>query len=145
MKVGFGLLTVLLVSGAVQATDLDVRVDNLQSAKGQVIIELLNQHMYESEDDLEALQTVVLDTQMPSVHHIFRELPPGDYAIQVIHDMNDNYDLDFNVFTGPSEPLGLSRIKRVDLENLPDWQRIKFSLQDLVIRSQPVVMTVTLN
>ncbi|WP_261843072.1 DUF2141 domain-containing protein [Aliamphritea ceti] len=145
MKAGLGWLMAILMSGAVQATDLEVRVDNLQSTKGQVIIELVNQQMYESEADLEALYSVVLETRVPSVQHIFRELPPGDYAIQVIHDLNSNYDLDFNVFTGPSEPLGLSRIKRVELENLPDWQRIKFSLQDLVIRSQPVVMTVTLN
>ena len=145
MKAVTGLLMAGVLCGAVQAADLRVNVENLQSAKGKVIIELVNRQMYESEDDPAVLRSRVLQPRVPAVSYTFTELPPGEYALQVVHDLNSNHDFDFNVFTGPSEPFGLSRIRWVKAENMPDWQQVKFTLQAQVFSARPMMMTVMLN
>ncbi|WP_315981853.1 hypothetical protein [Aliamphritea spongicola] len=50
------------MTGAVQAADLRVNVENLQSDKGKVIIKLVNRHMYEAEDDAAVLQSRIIAT-----------------------------------------------------------------------------------
>ena len=42
----------------------------------------------------------------------FEGLPPGDYAIAVVHDENGNGKLDFGLFRIPKEGLGASRDAR---------------------------------
>ncbi len=69
----------------------------------------------------------------------------GEYALQVVHDLNSNHEFDYNVFTGPSEPFGVSRIRWAEADNLPDWQQVKFTLNEPVFTAKPVTMTVTLN
>ena len=39
----------------------------------------------------------------------FRNLPAGDYAVSVLHDENDNQQLDVNVFGAPVEGYGATR------------------------------------
>ena len=51
--------------------------------------------------------------------HRFEGLPAGDYALQVIHDENDNGDLDKNLLGIPSEDYGFSR-------NPKAWRRATF-------------------
>lgn len=43
-----------------------------------------------------------------SVRIIFRDIPPGQYAIQAMHDTNDNNDLDRNALGLPTEGVGIS-------------------------------------
>ena len=145
MKRIVGWLMAGLMSGAVQAADLRVNVENLQSDKGKIIIKLVNRHMYEAEDDAQVLQRRIVATRVPAVSYTFRELPPGEYALQVVHDLNSNHEFDYNVFTGPSEPFGVSRIRWAEADNLPDWQQVKFTLNEPVFSAKPVTMTVTLN
>jgi uncharacterized protein (DUF2141 family) len=42
----------------------------------------------------------------------FEGLPPGDYAVAVVHDENGNGKLDFGLFRIPTEGLGASRDAR---------------------------------
>lgn len=145
MKKIVGWLMAGLMSGAVQAADLRVNVENLQSDKGKVIIKLVNRHMYEAEEDAAGLQRRIIATRFPAVSYTFRALPPGEYALQVVHDLNSNHEFDYNVFTGPSEPFGVSRMPWAEAENLPDWQQVKFTLNEPVFSAKPVTVTVTLN
>lgn len=45
----------------------------------------------------------------------FRSVAPGSYAIQVIHDTNDNGRFDQNVYGAPAEPNGVSRNPSVSM------------------------------
>jgi len=45
--------------------------------------------------------------------HRFDDLPPGPYAVQVLHDENDNGKLDKNFLGIPSEDYGFSNNPRV--------------------------------
>ena len=38
----------------------------------------------------------------------FTDLPPGEYAIKALHDINDNKDMDYTMIGMPKEPYGFS-------------------------------------
>ena len=58
--------------------------------------------------------------------HRFEDLPPGQYAVQVIHDENDNGKFDSNFLGIPSEGYGFSNNPRV--MRRPTFEEARFDL-----------------
>jgi uncharacterized protein (DUF2141 family) len=58
--------------------------------------------------------------------HRFENLPPGQYAVQVIHDENDNGKFDSNFLGIPSEGYGFSNNPRV--MRRPTFEEARFDL-----------------
>lgn len=58
--------------------------------------------------------------------HRFENLPPGHYAVQVIHDENDNGKFDSNFLGIPSEGYGFSNNPRV--MRRPTFEEARFDL-----------------
>jgi uncharacterized protein (DUF2141 family) len=54
------------------------------------------------------------------------EVPYGDYAVAVSHDLNGNGKLDKNLFGYPKEPFGFSNNYKPKLSS-PDFSDCKFS------------------
>lgn len=96
-----------LLIGASPAATLDVRIDQLRSAKGLVRICLTRDpdNFPDCVDDAQAItQSIPANAPVTA----FSGLSPGDYAIAVIHDENANAKLD--TFAGiPKEGVGFSR------------------------------------
>jgi uncharacterized protein (DUF2141 family) len=91
------LLPALHVRGQVK---LEVTVKNIREAKGSIRVGL-----FASEENF--LKTVayakVTKAQEKEVTVIFEGLQPGAYALSVIHDANENGELDSNLFGMPKE------------------------------------------
>lgn len=69
----------------------------------------------------------------------FPALPPGDYAIVVFHDANDNGIIDHNFIGIPNEKLGFSNAFKLSLTSgLPTFEKLRFthgeSAQTIAIR-----------
>lgn len=69
----------------------------------------------------------------------FLALPPGDYAVVVFHDANDNGIIDHNLIGIPNEELGFSNAFKLSLSSgLPTFNKLKFahgeSAQTIAIR-----------
>ncbi len=79
------------------AMDLSVTVTGVRSDKGHVLLAL-----YDREDgfpdDEAAIARLVLPARIGEVSDRFSGLDPGEYAIAVLHDENDNRKLDFRFF-----------------------------------------------
>ncbi len=102
---GMGLL--LSLPGAVATSDLAVDIANLRSHKGMVRVCLTADpaNFPACIDDAKAV-TRSIPASASGLH--FDGLPPGGYAIAVIHDENGNKKLD--TFAGiPREGFGFSR------------------------------------
>ena len=56
-------------------------------------------------------------------------VPPGDYAIAVYHDANENGKLDRHLLGYPLEPYGFSNNARGKL-GPPAWDRVFFQVGD---------------
>jgi uncharacterized protein (DUF2141 family) len=58
----------------------------------------------------------------------FPAMPPGDYAVVVFHDTNDNGEIDHNLIGIPMERLGFSNAFKLSLASgLPTFDKLKFT------------------
>lgn len=58
----------------------------------------------------------------------FPALAPGDYAVVVFHDSNDNGEIDHNLIDIPKEQLGFSGAFKLSISSgLPTFDRLKFA------------------
>lgn len=129
------LLLGLPLLGAVPTARLDVAIDHLRSAKGLVRVCLTSDpaNFPACIDDADAVtRSVPAGTRAVR----FEGLPPGPYALAVIHDENGNARLD--TFAGiPREGFGFSRnppigfgaprfaAARFDLAGDPGMQQVR--------------------
>jgi uncharacterized protein (DUF2141 family) len=103
-------LLVLLPAGA-DAAALTVTIEDIEVGSGHLMILVEASAEGWNGREVEAAR-ISLPARQGSVSHVFDGLAPGDYAVQVLHDENDNGDLDS--FLGiPTEGYGFSRNPRV--------------------------------
>jgi uncharacterized protein (DUF2141 family) len=69
----------------------------------------------------------------------FGELPPGTYAVSVMHDENDNRKLDKNFLGIPTEGYGVSNNKTHAMSS-PTWDESKFTVE----KGKDVTLTIRL-
>ena len=84
-------------------SSLEIHVDNIKSKKGSIRFGL-----FSSEADYlkTPVEKRVIKSTGKDVTVVFENLQPGDYALSVIHDENDNGELDSNALGIPKEGFG---------------------------------------
>jgi len=96
----------LCLSGLVQAAELQVRVATVDDTGGQLLLAV-----FANEESWKAHQTPVAQAHIaaqPGAQDYRFDLPPGRYAVSVIHDSNANQKLDTNFIGMPTEQYGYS-------------------------------------
>jgi uncharacterized protein (DUF2141 family) len=82
-------------------SELTISIENLKNSTGKVIVDLLDQH-----------EATVINRSCQIADNtcilVFKDLSPGMYAIQFIHDENGNDELDTNFLGIPKEGFGFS-------------------------------------
>jgi uncharacterized protein (DUF2141 family) len=82
-----------------QAADLTIRIDNVDSNDGQLMVALYNGAGWMKQP----LQTASVEAVAGTTTVQFKDLPPGEYAFAVFHDANGNGRLDRNRMGMPVE------------------------------------------
>ncbi len=115
---------------AEQPSQLTVKIENISSDKGQLLIGIYNQAQGAFETGNEYTGDIV-QAHKGSMTFNYK-LPQGQYAVAVIHDSNGNRQLDKNFLGIPTEDYGFSNgISR------PDYDKARFLLSGdttLIIR-----------
>jgi uncharacterized protein (DUF2141 family) len=89
------------------AAQLDVRVEGVRNDQGKVRVVLYDQDEgFRKEQHSRAIHALPAVTG--KVSSVFRDLPPGRYAVIVYHDENGNDKLDLRFGMFPKEGYGLS-------------------------------------
>ncbi|MFC3096082.1 DUF2141 domain-containing protein [Alteromonas sediminis] len=121
------LTSVLFYCSGVSAADavtLTLTVDNIRDDSGHVLVALYQgQEAYKTNKD--AKNQMVKATK-GKVDVVFEGLAPGEYAIKMFHDENDNQKLDFNVLGIPKESYGFSN--NVGRFGEPDFEEARFTV-----------------
>jgi len=100
--VAFGLFM-----SAAHAGDLTVTISDIREAKGSLMVALVNSDAaWKNEAAPVAVQK--LSAAQGEVKLQFKDLAPGSYAVQVMHDENENQQLDTNFLGIPVEGYGFS-------------------------------------
>lgn len=90
-----------------KTTTLSVSVKGLRNDKGRVAVALFNRSK-EFPDQQHAFQGKVVKSSKKRALVKFSSLPPGTYALAILHDENKNDKMDFNFLGMPLEGYGFS-------------------------------------
>ena len=130
MKLHFGkvlavsaLCLVASAAGHTQTTaktcKLIVHVDGFRNDKGKLGITIFNSPDGWPEKNDKAFRHGPFPITGNTATGTYSDLPPGDYAVAVIHDENENKKLDRNFVGWPTEGFGFANNPKVLLEAPP--------------------------
>jgi uncharacterized protein (DUF2141 family) len=102
---------------------LAVRVENVRSARGHVRVELCTSATFLTDN---CLMTGAAPAQVGETVVTFENVPPGVYAAQAFHDVNDDHKVNRGVLGIPHEDLGFSRDAPLGLTG-PKFPKAAFS------------------
>jgi len=106
---------------------LTVFVKNVNQQGGNIGVLVFNSTKGWPEDRFAALRDVVVPAQPGTVKVTIPDLPAGDYAVAVAHDVNKNHKVDRNFLGFPKEQWGMSNNPHATIK-APPFSAAKFSL-----------------
>ncbi|MEO0608633.1 MAG: DUF2141 domain-containing protein [Pseudomonadota bacterium] len=118
------------------AADLTVTVDGIAAHKGAIVLGLFDADTYEGDGAVEAAKLVI---DGPTVSVTFEGLAPGEYAVRLYQDLNNDGTFNTSRFGIPTEPYAFSNNAKGTF-GPAKWTAAKFTLQDA-----PTTHTITLN
>lgn len=116
-------LCAFVLVGNTPTAALTVTVNNVRSAEGQVRVAVYTKDNWLGQEPLARLWT---PAKGESVTAKFA-LAPGEYAVAVLHDLNDNGRMDYRLLRLPKEPFGFSNGAKPKL-GPPDFEDAAFAL-----------------
>ena len=111
-----------------QTANLTIHVSGLKETKGGIQLGLYNNSPSFPKPDLE-FRVICIPADSSSVTYIITEIPCGDYAIALYHDVNSDEICNTNWIGIPTESYGFSNNVRV-MFSAPSFEKTKFSLND---------------
>jgi uncharacterized protein (DUF2141 family) len=127
MKMKFSALAgiLMLVPSAIFAqADLEVTVKNIKEQKGSIRVGLFTNE----KDFLKKVSDgKIVKVSGKEITVVFENLNPGEYAVSVIHDENENGELDSNMFGIPKEGFGFGN-NAMGTFGPPSFDKAKISL-----------------
>ena len=123
------LLSVITIGQSTQAINLTLKITHIESEEGQVAVAL-----YRSEKDFmkTQFQGKLVTATKGTLEIIFENLPPGEYAISILHDANQNGKMDTNLIGIPKEGYGFSN-NAIGVIGPPTFAKAKFQLSQKTI------------
>jgi uncharacterized protein (DUF2141 family) len=118
-----------------QNTSLEVTVKNIKVIKGTIRVGLFDK---ETEFLKTPLKGIVVKVSGTEVKVTFEDLPAGEYAVSIIHDENENGDLDSNAFGIPKEGFAFGN-NAMGTFGPPSFDKAKIKLE-----GKPVQQVITL-
>ncbi len=102
------LIMAILLSASAFSADINLRVKGLESSEGQVIV-----YLYDNEDDFptkseNAIKTLYKKVENKQSNITIKDIPKGTYAIAVVHDEDNDSEMDTNFIGMPSEDVAAS-------------------------------------
>ena len=105
-------------------TKLQVTVTHIKGQKGDIIV-----GVFDNDENFlkKPVDSKMIKASGDSVTIVFENLKPGKYAVSVIHDANNNKDLDKNKLGIPKEGFGFSNNVMGSM-GPPTFERAQFDL-----------------
>lgn len=107
------LAAALLASPCLHAEGLTVTIERIGQAQGHILVLVADSEAgWDGQAPRAAARKIAVENTEP-LAVTFTDLAPGRYAVQVLHDANDNGRLDTNIVGMPTEGYGFSNNPRV--------------------------------
>ncbi len=138
------IVTLFLYSFSFRIADsysLTVEVENLRNEKGIVQFALYNKDGTFPDEHYKKYYKIGKSEIMNGVAtYTFSGLPAGMYAVNILHDENENRKIDRGLLF-PKEGIGFSNYQSIGLRNKPNFRKASFELKgDLKINVKVIYM-----
>lgn len=130
------LAATVLTAPVALASELTVNVDGIADAKGTIMLGLFDEATYNGDG---AVNGANLKVEGDRVSVTFDNLTPGEYAVRLYHDLNDDGEMNTNPFGMPTEPFAFSNDARGRF-GPAKWEAAKFS-----VSADGTTHTITMN
>jgi uncharacterized protein (DUF2141 family) len=128
-QLGAVLVALLIFAAHGEAAEVTVRVSGLAPQKGEVGCALfLSSSATAFPMDNSGARQLWLPADAASVTCRFGEVPDGNYAVSVAHDLNANKKVDTNLFGIPTEAWGVSNNVRPTMR-IPRFAEAAFKVE----------------
>jgi uncharacterized protein (DUF2141 family) len=108
---------------------LEVRIKGAENANGNMSLLLFNSKTGFPSDANRAIKYSVVKATGSLQTVVFDNLPPGTYAVAVMHDQNGNGVLDTNLLGIPQEGIGVSN-DAINTFGPPEFDESSFQLKE---------------
>ena len=129
-----GLLMLIPIGTFIQAADtkgssLTVSVNKLRNSNGNVLFALYNtEDAFPDEHYKKYYKILRGKIENGSSLVIFENLPPGKYAVNILHDENKDGKIQRR-FILPLEGIGFSNFQSIGFSNKPSFKKAAFNVQ----------------
>ncbi len=130
------LSTCLIAAPLASASDLTVTVEGIAKKQGSIMLGLFDEASYNGDGAVDGANLTVEGT---SVTVTFEGLEPGEYAVRLYHDVNDDGEMNTNPFGMPTEPYAFSNDAKGRF-GPAKWDDAKFSVE-----AEGTAHTITMN
>jgi uncharacterized protein (DUF2141 family) len=130
------LTATLMTVPLANAADLTVNIENIAQTRGTIMLGLFDQATYNGDG---AVNGASLKVEGSSVTAEFEGLEPGEYAVRLYHDLNDDGEMNTNPFGMPTEPYAFSNDAKGRF-GPAKWEAAKF-----VVEADGTTHTITMN
>jgi uncharacterized protein (DUF2141 family) len=128
------MLAALAPGGFAAASSVQIQVSGVRSSQGSVRIDLCTAETFlKTNCPYRGYAPAVQGTTTVTI----TDVPPGVYAAQVFHDLNDNHKVDRGLFGIPREDIGFTNNPSLGMHG-PSFDKSSFVLGD-------APLTLTLN
>lgn len=119
-------LVLSLFAGAAQAADLTVRITDVKSSQGSLMVAV-----YDSANGFlrRPVQTARVAAAPGTVDVVIKDLPAGGYGVALFHDANGNGKMDSNAMGIPLEDHAFSN-NAFGTMGPPSFDQVKIALPD---------------
>ena len=114
---------------------LEILIENVKHTQGSIGVALFNSQ--ETFLTKSFKKTKVKPETGGTITVTFEDLPAGEYAFSVLHDLNDNGDLDMGQM-GPTEPYGFSN-NAPSMFGPAEYSQAKFQLTESMTTSVKIM------
>ncbi len=128
-RLGYFLVLIIGLHTSLNAFSIKVEVNNLRNSKGVVLFALYNKDGSIPDEEYNKYyknQIGYITDKSSSI--VFENIPEGIYAINIIHDENQNGKIDKG-FVLPIEGIGFSNYTSIGLTNKPNFKAASFELK----------------
>lgn len=118
---------------------LTIKVEGLRNSKGVVQFALYNEDGSIPDEKFESYYRLgTSKIKHRSATFIFSDLPAGTYAINILHDENENGKIDKGLIL-PIEGIGFSNYESIGLGNRPKFSKASFLLNSDSIKRVKII------
>ena len=135
------VLSAFTFSGSVQTYSLTVEVHDTRNSTGVVQFALYNKDGSIPDKQYKKYYKMLkANISNGSSSVIFKDLPEGVYVVNILHDENENGEIDKG-FILPIEGLGFSNYQSIGPTNRPKYSKASFELKtDMTIEIKVIYM-----